>query len=142
MALVLRNTKGSALTYNELDGNFTFITSSFVQNSLTSSMTAGTASYVTTLSDQPVSINGAAFADQDLKLAAGSITLSSGTGTSPANPALAGKILGSTIFIVASYYGASGGSPLNVTIAGNGAITVNELGGTSNETINFIATYY
>ena len=42
MALTLRNVKGSALTYSELDGNFTYITGSVdtVSASLASRVTA------------------------------------------------------------------------------------------------------
>ena len=37
MPLILRLSQGSALTYQQLDDNFTFITSSFVPNSATGS---------------------------------------------------------------------------------------------------------
>ena len=47
MPLTLRLVKGSELTYAELDGNFTFITSSFLPLSVTSSMSVATASNVT-----------------------------------------------------------------------------------------------
>jgi len=47
MPLTLRLVKGSELTYAELDGNFTFITSSFLPLSGTSSMSAATASNIT-----------------------------------------------------------------------------------------------
>lgn len=47
MPLTLRLVKGSELTYAELDGNFTFITSSFLPLSETSSMSVATASNIT-----------------------------------------------------------------------------------------------
>ena len=33
MAIILRQTKGSALTYRELDGNFTYLSGSYLPNS-------------------------------------------------------------------------------------------------------------
>ena len=33
MAIILRQTKGSALTYGELDGNFTYLSGSYLPNS-------------------------------------------------------------------------------------------------------------
>jgi len=47
MPLTLRLVKGSELTYAELDGNFTFITGSFLPLSVTSSMAVATASNIT-----------------------------------------------------------------------------------------------
>jgi len=47
MPLTLRLVKGSELTYAELDGNFTFISSSFLPLSGTSSMSVATASNIT-----------------------------------------------------------------------------------------------
>lgn len=45
MPITLRNQKGSALTYTELDDNFLFLSTSYVQSSLTSSMTVLSSSF-------------------------------------------------------------------------------------------------
>jgi hypothetical protein len=44
MAITLREGLGRKLTIAEMDENFTFLSSSYVVNSITSSMTAGNAS--------------------------------------------------------------------------------------------------
>jgi hypothetical protein len=109
MALVLRNTKGSALTYSELDGNFTFITSSFVQNNLTSSMTAGTASYVTGKAypaGSPI--------DQSFKIIAGNdVTDPNGFKIIDFSTQLLGKTLGLDCFVTATVSG-SDHSTINI----------------------------
>lgn len=45
MPITLRSQKGSALTYAELDGNFTFISGSYLEISQTSSISVTTSSY-------------------------------------------------------------------------------------------------
>lgn len=122
MALVLRNVKGSALTYSELDGNFTFITSSFVQNSLTSSMTAGSASYV--VGD---AYPGTGPAPQSFKFIAGKdITNGSTPSIATVNliSQLGAKTLGTDCFIVATATGSAGGTPQAIHVTSLTAGTV------------------
>ena len=50
MALTLRLVKGSALSFEELDNNFIYLSSSYVPTSITSSMTVLSSSYAITAS--------------------------------------------------------------------------------------------
>jgi len=50
MSLVLRNVKGSQLTFNEMDGNFTYLEGQIQGRLSTSSFNAATGSFVTTSS--------------------------------------------------------------------------------------------
>ena len=102
MALVLRNTKGSALTYNELDGNFTFITSSFIENESSSSMTVGTASYISGVAN----ILGVP-APQSFQFIAGSDSTDSNGFKIVNVPQISGKTLGVDCFITATVSGSS-----------------------------------
>ena len=104
--------------------------------------TANTSSYVTTLSDQQSTVAGNPTVDVDLKFVAGSAILTSGTVTTPSIPVLAGKSTGVNAFITMNYWGASAGFPLTATIGGAGDITFTELGGATNERINFIVAYF
>ena len=116
MALVLRNVKGSALTYSELDGNFTFITSSFVQNSLTSSMTAGSASYVI-----GQAYPGAGPTQQSFNVIAGSSATNLTNFVDVLLPQLATKTLGVNCFITATPTG-SASSTIEVTSLTTGTV--------------------
>ena len=104
--------------------------------------TANTASYVTILSDQESTVGGSATVNVDLKFVAGSATLSSGTVVTPAIPALAGKSIGINAFVTMNYWIASNGFPLTAAIGITGAITFTEMGGNTNERINFIVAYF
>jgi len=117
-------------------------TSASFATTSTTATTATTASYVTILSDQESTVGGSATVNVDLKFVAGSATLSGGTVVTPAIPALAGKGIGTNAFVTMNYWAASAGFSLTANIAGSGAITFTEIGGNSNERINFIVAYF
>ena len=109
-----------------------------------SSSYATTGSYVNTLSSQEVSVLGSAPLPQNLKVVAGSVTLSGGTATSGTFPALAGKVIGNNAFGGVSYFGgASGGAQgIDLAIDATGSVVLTQVGGSTNENVSFLIAYF
>lgn len=93
MPLILRTTKGSPLTYSELDGNFQFLTGSI------DSVTVNKVNSQLYQSD-PGSLGVANTGN--FGFAAGSVNMTAGAATSSTFPSLAGKTLGTNAWISTS----------------------------------------
>jgi hypothetical protein len=103
-----------------------------------------TSSYSDTLSDQSVSILSTPPVSYDLKLVAGTVQLSAGTGTSGTFGQLAGKQIGVNVFGGASYYGgATGGAQgFDLQLDATGSLIISQVGGATSERVSFLLAYF
>ena len=112
MPLILRTTKGSPLTYSELDGNFTYLTGSISSSKVNDQQYQDNAT-----PGSPIQIGSFGFV-------AGTATITNGAATSSIFTSLAGKTLGSTAWITTC--NKSGFNPtefvLATSISSSGAI--------------------
>lgn len=108
MPLILRTTKGSPLTYSELDGNFQYLSGSIINQQYQDNPAT----------NSPIKTGSFGFV-------AGTVTITNGAATSSAFTSLVGKTIGSTAWInttISSGFAPTDNPPIPTSISSSGAI--------------------